>query len=62
MVLLRSAVRWRLGGSVWQEQCLWSQIAWDRASGSVSHCGGHVIILPPQRVAAKSRKLSLDHT
>jgi hypothetical protein len=47
---------------VWQEQCLWSQIAWDRASGSVSHCGGHVIILPPQRVAAKSRKLSLDHT
>lgn len=35
----------------WEEVCgrngVWSQIAWDAASGSVSHCGGHVIILPP---------------
>lgn len=39
-----------------------SQIAWYAASGSVRHRGGHVIILPSQRVAAKSRKLSLHLT
>lgn len=52
----------RLGGSVWQEQRLWSHIACYAASGSVSRCGGHVIILPSQTVAAKTRKLSPDLT